>query len=103
MQRLLRYQSHTTIMISTETTRETPDAVVVRVKVKEGSSETSHEVTVPRKDLARLGRPNEEASAFVSRCFEFLLEREPKESIMSRFEVMVIARYFPEFEREIVR
>ena len=38
------------------------------------------------------------------RCaFEFLLEREPKEFILSRFDLPVIGRYFPEFEREIKR
>jgi hypothetical protein len=33
--------------------------------------------------------------------FAFLLEREPKESILSSFDVSVIGRYFPGFEREI--
>jgi hypothetical protein len=36
-------------------------------------------------------------------AFRFLLEREPKESILARFDVSVIARYFPEFERELPR
>jgi hypothetical protein len=30
-----------------------------------------------------------------------LLDREPKESILGRFDAMVISRYFPEFEREL--
>jgi hypothetical protein len=30
-------------------------------------------------------------------------EAEPKESILRRFDVMVISRYFPEFERELPR
>ena len=30
-----------------------------------------------------------------------MLDREPKESILRRFDVMAISRYFPEFEREI--
>ena len=34
-------------------------------------------------------------------AFEFLLEREPKESIPSRFDVTVISRYFPSFEKDI--
>ena len=34
-------------------------------------------------------------------CFAFLLEREPKESILRSFDVSVIGGYFPEFEREI--
>ena len=37
------------------------------------------------------------------RSFEFLLEREPKESILARFDLSVIARYFPEYDREIAR
>jgi hypothetical protein len=36
-------------------------------------------------------------------AFRFLLDREPKESILSRFDVTVISRYFPEFERELPR
>jgi hypothetical protein len=34
-------------------------------------------------------------------CFAFPLEREPTESILSSFDVGVIGRYFPEFERVI--
>ena len=37
----------------------------------------------------------------IRKSFEFLLEREPKESILSRFDLSVISRYFPEYEREI--
>ena len=37
----------------------------------------------------------------IRRSFEFLLEREPKESILSRFHLSVIGRYFPDYEREI--
>jgi hypothetical protein len=34
-------------------------------------------------------------------AFRFLLDREPKESILRRFDVTAISRYFPEFEREM--
>jgi len=34
-------------------------------------------------------------------AFRFLLDREPKESILPRFDVTAISRYFPEFEREM--
>ena len=72
------------------------------VAVRDGGSSTEHEVTVPASDLERLaaGRSPEE---FVRACFGFLLEREPKESILRAFDVGVIGRYFPEFEREISR
>jgi hypothetical protein len=34
---------------------------------------------------------------------QFLLDRKPKESILQRFDVTAISRYFPEFEREMPR
>jgi len=37
----------------------------------------------------------------IKKSFEFLLEREPKESILSRFNLRIISQYFPEFEEEI--
>jgi len=37
----------------------------------------------------------------IKKSFEFLLEREPKESILSRFRLQLINRYFPEFEKVI--
>ena len=36
-------------------------------------------------------------------AFRFLLDREPKESILARFDISVISRYFPEFEQELPR
>jgi len=36
----------------------------------------------------------------IKKSFEFLLEREPKESILSRFNLRIINQYFPEFEEE---
>jgi hypothetical protein len=36
-------------------------------------------------------------------AFRFLLDREPKESILERFDVTVISLYFPEFEQELPR
>ena len=72
------------------------------VVVREGASETRHEVTLKAADLARLGAGHGGA-ALVEAAFAFLLEREPKESILARFDLSVISRYFPEFERELPR
>jgi len=71
------------------------------VRVKERGGETKHRVTLKPSDYERLSKDGESKETFLRRCFEFLLEREPKESIMSSFDVMVIARYFPEFESTI--
>jgi len=37
----------------------------------------------------------------IEKSFEFLLEREPKESILSEFDISVISKYFPDFEEKI--
>ena len=74
-----------------------------RVRIIEKGSESTHAVTVQQADLARLSGGNMEPEDLVRRSFEFLLEREPKESILSRFDLSVISRYFPEFESEIRR
>jgi hypothetical protein len=91
-------------MAEIEVTRadEAAGQLTLQVSVAEGGSRTQHLVTVKRQDLDRLAGPDERAEDLVRRCFEFLLEREPKESILSRFDLSVIGDYFPEFE-EVIR
>ena len=74
---------------------------VFRVRVRERGGQSEHRVTLKPADYERLAKGGESKETFLRRCFEFLLERESKESIMSSFDVMVIARYFPEFESTI--
>ena len=74
-----------------------------RVRVIEAGSETTHDVTVSPNDYTRLTNGKIELEEVVRRSFEFLLEREPKEWILTRFNLSVIGRYFPEYEREIRR
>jgi hypothetical protein len=74
-----------------------------RVRVIEAGNETTHVVTVSPKDYTRFTNGKVEPEELVRRSFEFLLEREPKESILTRFDLSVIGRYFPEYEREIRR
>jgi hypothetical protein len=88
-------------MIRANVAAESPEHFIVKVVVEDGGSMTGHEVTLFRDDLARLGATGERPDAFVHRCFEFLLAREPKESILTKFNVRKISAYFPEFESEI--
>ena len=60
-------------------------------------------MTLSRADYEGQGDRWSAPEEFVSRCFDFLLEREPKESILARFDVRDIGRYFPEFERDVLR
>lgn len=73
-----------------------------RVTVGGDPSTTTHEVDVSADDLARLA-PGTEVEALVEASFRFLLEREPRDAILRRFDLPVISRYFPEYETEIRR
>jgi hypothetical protein len=55
-------------------------------------------VTVWPSDVERYA-PGVEPEEILEAAFEFLLQREPAESILARFELPVIERYFPEFAR----
>lgn len=72
------------------------------VVVDERGEETHHRVTVPDGYAEELGVGREVAlNRLVRESFRFLLEREPKEQIMSTFELPVIERYFPAYRDEI--
>lgn len=73
------------------------------VTVSEGGSSTRHRVTFTKADLASLGGGRLGPEELVRRAFEFLLQREPKESILSEFALPVISRYFPDFESQFRR
>jgi len=74
-----------------------------RVRVIEGRSETTHRVRLGEDDCRRLSGGKIEAGELIRRSFEFLLAREPKETILPEFDLAVIARYFPEYKRELKR
>jgi len=74
-----------------------------RVRVKEAGSESQHRVTLGEADYQKLSGGKIDAGELIKRSFEFLLAREPKESILSQFDLPLIGRYFPEYERELKR
>ncbi len=76
------------------------DPMTFLVAVRDGRGETRHEVTLSQAHLLRLA-PHATAERAVEAAFRFLLDREPKESILARFDVSVISRYFPEFEKTL--
>jgi hypothetical protein len=79
------------------------DASKFRVRVIEAGGESTHQVTLDAKDHAKLSGESATPEELIRKSFEFLLEREPKESILGRFDLPAIGRYFPEYEREIKR
>jgi len=72
-----------------------------QVTVHEGGTDTHHRVTLRQADYERLSAGQASPEALVRESFHFLLEREPKESILRSFDLTLISRYFPAYEREI--
>jgi len=64
---------------------------------------TTHRVSIARETHQRLTAGEHTPERCLDAAFRFLLDREPKESILQRFDVEIIGRYFPEFERELPR
>ncbi len=72
---------------------------VSEVSVDHAGQRTRHSVTVTRADLDRWagGTERENVESLVSRSFDFLLEREPPNAILTTFDLSVIQQYFPEY------
>ena len=66
------------------------------VMIDEGGSSSTHVVTATAKHVELLC-PGCDPVRLVDASMRFLLDREPKESIVSQFDLDVIAGYFPEF------
>ena len=62
---------------------------------------THHEVRLTQADLRRLAHGSVDPVALVTASFRYLLEREPRESILSAFDLPVIERYFPSYPTDI--
>ena len=74
-----------------------------RVQVREGGRETTHQVTVPERLGAGPELHDDHLEQVVRESFRFLLEREPATSILARFSLSDISRYFPEYRDELAR
>jgi hypothetical protein len=74
---------------------------VISVTVFDDDTSRAFDVEVTAEELARFDPGAADPTELVHRSFEFLLAREPKESILPSFGLSTIARYFPEYEREI--
>ena len=67
----------------------------------EGHTVTKHNVTVSPSYYEKLTGGRVPSETLVQKSFEFLLERESNTSILRSFDLPVIGRYFPEYERTI--
>ncbi len=71
------------------------------VVVSESSGESRHRVSVSPEDAARFLALGADAARAVEAAMAFLLDREPRESILRAFDIAVIRRYFPEFDKSL--
>lgn len=89
-------------MIDVEQVKE-GETMEFDVKVSESGGQTRHRVSMATATYEKLSHGRATPEECIRAAFQFLLEREPKEAILSRFDVTVISRYFPNFEREFPR
>jgi hypothetical protein len=76
------------------------DNTTFEVVVDAGTT-TTHKVTLKSDYYEKLTNQRVTPEVLVEKSFEFLLERESNSSILSSFDLPVIAQYFPEYERVI--
>lgn len=71
------------------------------VRVESGETATEHRVMLERAHAEAVTgyrfRNDADVDDFLRKTFQFLLERESKESILGAFNVRDVQRYFPEF------
>jgi hypothetical protein len=72
-----------------------------RVRVGSGARVLLYRVSVSRAELATYAPGAVEPSELVACSFDYLLEREPRESILRQFALSEIERYFPAYRSEI--
>jgi hypothetical protein len=83
------------IVVSASSASELTFDVVVR----ESRGESRHRVTMSPDDAAQFAKLGADPARAVEAAMAFLLDREPKESILGAFDINVIRRYFPEFDK----
>lgn len=71
--------------------------LVFDVQVTGNKNKTTHIVKM-KKDYYERINTKLLPEQVIKKSFEFLLDREPKESILTKFNITLISKYFPEFD-----
>jgi hypothetical protein len=72
--------------------------LIFDVIVREPGGESRHRVTIEANEAERWAKLGAEPSRCAEAVMRFLLDREPKESILNAFDTNVVRRYFPGFD-----
>ena len=68
------------------------------VIVRDLRGESRHRVTIEANEAERWAKLGADPSRWAEAVMRFLLDREPKESILSAFDMRIVRRYFPGFD-----
>ncbi len=82
-----------------EVARKDPETFEVTV---EASITTMHTVRLKPEYYQKLTGGKVSPETLIEKSFEFLLERESNTMILSSFDLPLIGRYFPEYEKTIL-
>lgn len=77
---------------------ETINSWIFSVTVKDDSGESNHKVEVDKTYFKELTNEKITAVMLVSNSMSFLLDREPKEAILTEFNLREINNYFKDYE-----
>lgn len=78
------------------------DAETFEVTVR-ALTTTTHTVKLTDDYYRKLTAGKVSPQTLIEKSFEFLLEREPNSSILLRFDLPLIQRYFPEYEKTLTK
>lgn len=79
------------------------DPLRFEVRLGDGERSTRHEVSLSKAQFDSLCSGLATPEQCVRAAFSFLLDREPADAILNRFDIAIIGSYFPEFTREFQR
>ena len=71
------------------------------VKISEKQSKSNHLVKLDESYYKYLTNCEISKEELIEKSFKFLLKREKKEEILSKFNLNVISKYFIDYEQEI--
>ncbi|GAH15487.1 unnamed protein product [marine sediment metagenome] len=71
------------------------------VKVEEEGTAKDYSVTLYDDYYQKLTGGRITKEELIRKSFKFLLKREPRDSILSKFNLKIISNYFPEYEKVI--
>jgi hypothetical protein len=79
------------------------NAAWYEVDVKDRISHMRYRVTLSEDLYEKLTKGKMSREDCIRSAFRFLLDREPKEAILTQFDLSLISRYFMEFEDEFAK